>query len=136
MSLMPWNDKYLIGNEVIDSDHKTLFAMLNEFYDAFLETKKRSDLIGILTRLVQYAEAHFQREEAIMDACGYMLLGEHHLSHTRLYETIYELNERLVADPAPLDRAAISFLKNWLVDHVVNEDSKIGEFLRQKKTDA
>ncbi len=134
MSLVRWDDKYLVGNEVIDADHKALFAMINEFYDAFQETKKRRELVAILTRLVQYAEGHFQREEAIMDANGYMLLGEHHLSHTKLYERIYSLNERLESDPAPLDRETISFLKQWLVDHVVEEDLKLGEFLRQQKT--
>jgi len=133
MSLVRWDEKYLVGDEVIDSDHRALFTLINEFYDAFQETKKRSDLVAILTKLVKYAEAHFQREEAIMHACGYMLLGEHQLSHTKLYETIYALNERLASDPAPLDRAAIAFLKNWLVDHVVTEDLKVGEFLHQQK---
>ncbi len=133
MSLVYWEDKYQVGDEVIDRDHKALFVMINEFYDAFQESNKRSDLIVILARLVKYAEAHFQREEAIMSACGYTLLNEHQLSHTKLYETIYALTERLASDPAPLDRATIAFLKNWLVDHVVEEDSKIGEFLRQQK---
>jgi hemerythrin-like metal-binding protein len=107
--------------------------MINEFYDAFQETKTRRELVAILSRLVQYAEGHFQREEAVMDASGYMLLGEHHLSHTKLYEKIYALNERLESDPAPLERETIAFLKQWLIDHVVEEDLKLGEFLRLEK---
>jgi len=136
MSLVRWEDKYLVGDEVIDNDHKALFALINEFYDAFQETRRRSNLVVILRKLVKYAEAHFQREEAIMDACGYMLLGEHQILHTKLYETIYALNERLDSDPTPLDRATITFLKNWLIDHVVTEDSKVGEFLRQQRPDS
>ncbi len=134
MSLVTWNEKYVVGQEVIDRDHKMLFAMINEFYDAFQESGRRRDLGVILAKLVKYAEAHFQREEAIMGANGYPVCQEHHAFHTQLYETIYLLNERLASDPAPLDRQTIAFLKNWLSDHILLEDLKFGEFLRLKKT--
>lgn len=133
MSLVRWDEKYIVGNEVIDADHKALFALINEFYDAFQETKRRRDLGVILTALVKYAEQHFQREEAVMAASGYPLNAEHHEFHTKLYETIYQLNHRLESDPAPLDRQAIMFLKDWMSDHIMLEDLKFGEFLRQKK---
>jgi hemerythrin len=134
MSLVRWDDKYIVGNEVIDSDHKALFALINEFYDAFQETKRRRDLGFILMKLVKYAEQHFQREEAIMLENGYPVQAEHHEFHTKLYETIYQLNNRLESDPAPLDRQAIAFLRGWLTDHILLEDLKLGEFLRQKKS--
>jgi hemerythrin len=133
MSLVRWDNKYLVGHDTIDSDHKNLFQLINNFYDAFQETKSRRELAALLTKLVQYAEAHFRREEAIMKGSGYMLLGEHQMSHVKLYETIYALNDRLMSDPAPLDRAAVAFLKNWLTDHVMEEDLKVGEFLREQK---
>ena len=136
MSLVRWDDKYIIGNEVIDQDHRALFALINNFYDAFQESKRRRDLSVILTALVKYAEQHFQREEAIMFASGYPVCEEHHEFHTKLYETIYQLNERLESDPAPLDRQAIMFLKDWMSDHIILEDFKFGDFLRQQKPDS
>lgn len=136
MSLVRWDDKYIVGNEVIDWDHKVLFSLINDFYDAFQENGRRCDLSFILMKLVRYAEQHFQREEAIMAASGYPVHEGHHEFHTKLYETIYQLNDRLESDPTPLDRATIAFLKNWLVDYVVTEDLKFGEFLRQQKPDS
>ena len=133
MALLRWEDKFLIGHEIIDRDHQMLFALINAFYDGFLQTKSRRELAGLLTKLVQYAEAHFRREEAIMHKCDYVLLGEHQLSHAKLYEAIYALNEKVVHDTAPLDKAAVAFLKNWLVDHVIDEDTKLGEFLRAQQ---
>jgi hemerythrin len=132
MSLVIWDDKYVVGNEVIDRDHKALFVMINDFYDAFQESNRRRDLSIILTRLVNYAEKHFQREEAIMAANKYPVLEDHHAFHTKLYETICLLNGRLESDPAPLDRQAIAFLKDWLTDHILQEDLKLGEYLRQQ----
>jgi len=89
MSLVRWDDKYIVGNEVIDADHKALFVLINDFYDAFQESKRRRDLGFILMKLVRHAEQHFQREEAIMVASGYPVHAEHHEFHTKLYETIY-----------------------------------------------
>ena len=68
-----------------------------------------------------------------LDLNGYPVLEEHHLFHTKLYESIYQLNDRLESDPAPLDRQTIAFLKNWLSDHIMQEDQKLGEYLRQRQ---
>ena len=136
MALVRWDDKYLIGHEVIDHDHQTLFEMINEFHDAFQENKTRRKLLVILSNLVKYSEEHFQREEAVMRACDYPLTEEHHLSHGKLYETIYALNERLASDPRPLDRETINFVKNWLLDHVAGEDMGIRDYLAARKTPA
>ncbi|RJX30762.1 MAG: hemerythrin [Oxalobacter sp.] len=132
MALVRWDDKYLVGNPDVDHDHRTLFAMINEFHEAFQESKKRGELIVILRRLVDYSERHFQREEAIMSAAGYPALDEHHAAHEKLFETIFELNDKLESDPAPLDRQTIAFLRTWLSDHVIAQDLKLGAFLREK----
>ena len=134
MRLLNWQDDYLVGDEVIDHDHKELFHMINDFYDAFQESRKRSQLSPLLTRLVHYAEQHFQREEKIMAHHAYPELEKHHLIHEELFETIFELNKRLETDPLPLDRDAVMFLKHWLVDHILQEDKKIGTFIESKKS--
>ncbi|MBS1169677.1 MAG: hemerythrin-like metal-binding protein [Burkholderiaceae bacterium] len=133
MPLVRWSDNYRIGHEQIDHDHQQLFALINNFSDAVEHGVRRRDIQSLLSQLVSYAEAHFQREEEIMAASGYPEVVEHHAAHTGLYETIYALNKRLETDPAPLDRAAIAFLKHWLTDHVIADDLKLGAFLAQKK---
>jgi hemerythrin len=133
MSLVRWDDKYIVGNEVIDRDHKALFVLINDFYDAFQESNRRRDIGLVLMALVKYAEQHFRREEAIMAVNGYPAKDDHHEFHTKLYESIYQINERLASDPAPLDRQTIAFLKDWLSDHILVEDLKFSEFLRQRQ---
>lgn len=133
MHLVRWQDRFLVGDETIDNDHKTLFRMINEFYDAFTYSRKRSDLNRILIKLVNYSEEHFQREERIMADHGFPATEEHHKVHEELYEMIFTLNKRLETDPAPLDRDAVSFLKHWLVDHILKHDLALGDFLRATK---
>lgn len=136
MKLLSWNDDYSVGIEAIDNDHKALFRLINEFYDAFQESRKRSHLTPLLIQLVRYAEEHFQREERIMAQHVYPEREQHHEIHERLYETIFELNKRLESDPLPLDRDAVAFLKHWLVDHILLEDKKLGAFLAARQSGA
>lgn len=136
MHLVRWQDDYLVGDTIIDNDHKMLFAIINEFYDAFIQSRKRSDLARILTRLVNYAEEHFQREEKIMADHKFPGAAEHHAIHEELYETIFALNKRLESDPSPLDRETVGFLKHWLVDHILKHDMALGDFIRATKSGA
>lgn len=136
MHLVRWQDDYLVGNTIIDDDHKMLFEMINDFYDAFVKSRKRSDLTRILIQLVNYAEEHFQREEKIMAEHGFPEAAEHHKIHEELVETIFALNKRLETDPSPLDRDGVGFLKHWLVDHILKHDMALGEFIRKSKAAA
>lgn len=135
MKLLSWQNDYSIGNETIDNDHKALFQLINEFYDAFIELRKRSDLRIILIQLVQYAEEHFQREERFMEQHAYPETERHHQIHNAMYETIFELNRRLESDPLPMDREAVIFLKHWLTDHILQEDKKVQAFMAGEKGD-
>jgi hemerythrin len=136
MQLLRWQDEYLVGQESIDREHRMLFQLINEFYDAFNESRRRSDLTRLLTQLVRYAEEHFQHEEKIMVEHAYPATDDHHKFHEELYETIYQLNTRLETDPRPLDRDAIAFLKHWLVDHILLHDKKFGAFIEEAKAAA
>ena len=32
MALLSWTDQYLIGNDLIDTEHKELFRLINDFH--------------------------------------------------------------------------------------------------------
>jgi hemerythrin len=136
MNLVIWRDEYSVGSQAIDQDHKTIFKMINVFYDAFHESRRRSELKQLLNQLVKYAEGHFQREEEIMLQHAYPQTTEHHRNHEQLFATIFALHTRLESDPLPLDHDAIRFLRHWLLDHILQDDKKLGEFLRASKAGA
>jgi hypothetical protein len=41
MTILSWHDQYLIGNSVIDDEHKELFRLINEFHSKWTETRDR-----------------------------------------------------------------------------------------------
>lgn len=130
MTLVSWRDEYRVGVPTVDAEHRYLFSLINAFHDGYLSGQPPRELLRVFTCLVAYAEEHFQHEEALMRRAGYPRLAEHKLQHDRLYATVYELNEQLARGEASVDRQTMRLLKHWLVDHILQQDLAVGDFLR------
>lgn len=133
--LLRWGEKYRVGNDQIDQEHQYLFQLINEFYDAFAEKRDRTLVLQLLSRLVDYAERHFTNEETQMRASSYPGLDDHHRHHEKLFEQIFELNAKLADRAFNPGHQTAQFLKGWLADHIVQEDTLLGAHLQNKKND-
>lgn len=129
MSLLRWSDQYLVGNDLIDRQHRYLFDLINAFHDAFVEQRERREVLRLLNQLIEYAESHFQDEERLMRESRYPDLERHHAAHARLYERIFALNAKLEDRSLNPTYDTIAFLRTWLSDHIVGDDVAIGAYL-------
>ena len=132
MALLSWRKEYAVGVTAIDSEHRYLFTLINEFYDRHTAGSDRRDVLQVLNRLVAYAEEHFHHEEALMSSHAYPHLAEHHGWHEELFLSIFTLNEKLAAGVQSIDRDTMQFLKHWLVGHILKNDMDFSEFLQRK----
>lgn len=136
MALLSWHDQYLIGQPLIDDEHKMLFRLINNFHTHWVEKRHRGDIARVLSQLIQYGELHFQDEERIMAREGYPELDSHRKIHEKLVEEIFRLNEELADQSHLLERDITKFLKQWLVDHIVHNDYEFRNFLQRKRREA
>ena len=136
MAILSWNDQYLIGQSVIDEEHKMLFRLINDFHTHWVEKREHQEIARVLSKLIQYGELHFQDEERIMAQEGYPQLESHRAIHEKLIEEIFKLNEELADKSQLLGRDMTKFLKQWLVDHIVHNDYEFRNFLERKRRDA
>jgi len=136
MTFMSWRKDYEVGVPQIDAEHHRLFDLINEFHDTFVRGEARNDVARVLNRLVAYAEEHFQHEEQLMSDNGYPQLDMHKALHHELVLSIFAINERLAAAAVKTSTETVQFLKNWLLDHILQHDMDIGDFLRRKNKQA
>ena len=129
MAFLNWSDEYLIGDETIDRDHRYLFELLNEFHYAHSQSGDRAQISRVLSRLIGYAEEHFQREELIMSSAGYPGLPEHHAAHEQLVDAIFELQVELESTAIRLERDTLRFMRSWLIEHILDQDMKFSRHL-------
>ncbi len=132
MSFLSWRDEYRVGIAQIDAEHQYLFKLINEFHHEHTRGGKSQDVLMVLNRLVAYAEEHFQREEALMQSIGYPRLERQHDLHEKLFSSIFSLNEKLSRNSVKVDSETLRFLKDWLVEHIVKEDTDIGDFMKRQ----
>ena len=131
MSDIKWQKQYEIGHERIDFEHQIFVDLIAKIDDA-VQLKKDPDYIErLLDELRAYATFHFISEENIMYTIDYPEYKLHTQHHNKLLETYsqkmmaIDLGEETTAD-------LIIFLKDWFVNHTLNEDIKIAEFVRGK----
>ena len=94
-----------------------------------------------LAELRRYAEYHFEREERIQIAYGYLHLDQHKREHRALLAEIDVLAQRIHATLEDPDGGVegvkaqsgeiTAFLRKWLVDHVMKADMQLAPLFRK-----
>ena len=125
---IPWDDAYLIGITKVDKQHKKLFELVNKLYDLEEGEGSKEKLRELLYDFSDYVKVHFKEEEEYMNAIGFPDLKRHRAIHNSLVETLY----KIIQTPAKLDIIKTKMrviAKRVLVDHIIQEDTKIKEYV-------
>ncbi len=123
-----WKPCYCIGDDKIDHQHKYLVSLLNYLHDRVVEACPKKFIDLILMELVRYAETHFQDEEALMRRINYPELEHHQREHERLLVEVFAFKEKFDRGFAS-KMELLYFLRDWLINHVIDEDLKIKRYL-------
>lgn len=128
MSFLEWDKNFELGIEQFDGHHKHLVALLNETYDIFTCGGKREALGAVLDKLIDYATYHFAAEEQWMGLQGYDGLTHHREEHTRFSHRVVEIQCDFQKGKTHLSLEVLTFLKNWLSDHILKSDADFGRY--------
>jgi hemerythrin len=132
MALMDWSDKFSVGINSIDTQHKQLIALINRLFDALSTGKGDKVLAPILTELIVYTKTHFAYEERLFTQYGYPESSQHKADHDKLAAQVLDIQKQMQDGKVGLSVGTMSFLKEWLSNHIVGTDKKYGPFLSGK----
>jgi hemerythrin-like metal-binding protein len=79
-----WKNSYAVGNDLIDNQHRELFAMTDDLVDAIRRRKGSAGpdaCARAVTFLKDYTVKHFSDEEDLQAALGYAGLTIHKKAH-------------------------------------------------------
>ncbi|MDO8607419.1 MAG: bacteriohemerythrin [Phaeospirillum sp.] len=127
-----WQKAMKVGIEVVDDDHRQLFALIQEFNAAAQAQGGAVDagqMAAILTRLDAYVKGHFAREELLQVEAGYDGYEENKRQHDELTHTLAVFIEKFQSGGAGEAKAATekmqAFLGVWLSQHILKTDMKM-----------
>jgi hemerythrin len=130
---MTWNEKMSVGVGVIDEDHKKLVSLVNELYEGITAGHGKETLGKVLDGLVSYTKMHFAREEHYFVKTGYPGAAAHKKEHDELTRQVTDLQARYKSGQiSTLSLELMTFLKNWLINHIQGTDKKYGPHLNAK----
>ena len=129
---MAWQDSWLVGVQVVDSQHKQLVALLNQLHEAMGKGQGRQVAGNILASLIEYTKAHFAAEERLLQINGYPDFVAHKLEHERLTTKVIQFQKDWDAGQVTLSLDIMQFLSDWLRSHILGVDKKYVPFLHSK----
>jgi methyl-accepting chemotaxis protein/hemerythrin len=124
-----WDASFATGVGTFDNEHKVLFRMVNDLHDAMQQKRSREAIGEILDGLAEYTVNHFTGEERAFSRTGYPEEALHRELHRKLVDQVVELQGRFRAGETILSQDVITFLQNWLINHIKGADRKYGPHL-------
>lgn len=134
---MNWSEELSIGVPEIDKQHQQLVGIVANYQKVFKNNaNSRKDhveeLMGkTLLFLVNYANYHFEVEEAFMKRINYPGLDKHEGIHEKLVQELKEVLHRLRTSQSYKPIEFYYFVTKWLTEHIQGADMEMGKFYRE-----
>lgn len=132
MTLIKWDQSLSVGIEEIDKQHQLLIQRINELYKAMSAAKEHSVLRKLINQLYTYAAMHFAKEEHYFDIFGYPEAESHKKEHSDFEQKVSQFEKDFNNGRQALSDEIMSFLGNWLANHIKGSDKKYEPFFKER----
>jgi hemerythrin-like metal-binding protein len=129
-----WNEQLATGIDKIDQQHRILINLFNEA-NTKLTVNNNAEFLEQTTRdLLSYALYHFETEEELMQKYGYIEgkiadFDTHIQQHRSFSAKVVAVRNDIKAGILISREELLSFLNNWLINHILNTDKRLAAFL-------
>ena len=132
MEQIEWNEKFSVGIETIDSQHKNLLKLINRIISKN-EIKTKSETVStLINSMTQYAQEHFRTEEKYMKEYAYPNLDEHAEQHRAFIKKTVDICTATMLDVEQVPEVILHYLKTWWNQHILEEDMSYKSFFKEK----
>ena len=124
MGFFVWKDTFNIGHEAVDLQHRLFLETLNKYYEITFGGKEELVDKELINRLKQYATTHFRFEEELMQSVGYPEMERHRNQHRYFESLVRDFEAAHRQGKTQALSSAVSFLRDWFLNHILDEDKK------------
>jgi len=129
--LMTWSTALAVGHAEIDDQHRKLIEVANRLNEAMRRGEGRTAIGAVLDELVRYTTFHFEFEESLMKKSNYPDVFRHQGEHKKLVGDVLAQKAKFDSGEA-LSSELLSFLRDWLVNHILKTDKALASSLRER----
>ncbi len=127
-----WEKGLELDNPLIDTQHRILILLCRKLDIAIKTRETEKTILSVMQELKRFTEFHFVSEENLMREIGYPRVDEHALIHTDLLRQL-DMALSSIGHRRETPEDLLFFLNKWLANHVIHEDMKIAEYVKNGK---
>ena len=124
-----WDETLSVEIDEIDEDHRRLVDLFNILSHSVAEGDTEDYIEAVLEELISCTIWHFRHEERLMVKYKYEGFAEHKDEHRDLIDSVKELQKKFHKENKLLTNEDIEFLADWLTEHILGQDMKLGFYL-------
>ncbi len=135
MAVIEWDkSKFTVNVELFDAHHFKLVEIINKLHDANSFNYTQEIIFEIIDELVDYTVFHFSTEEKALEKYGYSDFNNHKKFHQGFVDIVGKFKQKIERGDAILWTSIemISYLRDWLLTHILLEDKKYSNLLKDK----
>ena len=124
-----FNDSHIIGVSEIDQQHRKLVEIINQLNRAIIHNTGNDEIKELFDGLIEFVVVHFETELRFMQQYDFPYMAPHDSAHNHLICVLVNFSRQIHLGK---DLLALQSIKDWLIDHIKNEDKLLGAFLMLK----
>ena len=130
--LITWSEKYSVGFEEFDNQHKKLAGMINELYASFMQGEADEIAETIIKEMIEYTDYHFKTEEKYFEKYKYSDTRLHIEEHQGFVEQVTSFYKDYKKGSVTISYDIMNFLRDWLLNHIQGSDKKYEEEFKRR----
>lgn len=131
---LAWKDSLNTGVSLMDKQHRHLLDLINQLFVCMKDGGDRMMVGKIVDELVNYTVTHFRAEEDLMRKHKFPGYEAHCRIHKTFIDRVSTFVSKLKSGERMAPADVYKFLKDWLVNHIEQEDRDgYGRYITNKQ---
>jgi hemerythrin len=136
MNRFAWTDELVLGHAALDAQHERMFALGRNLVYPLSDPNRHLPGAERLLALTDAVQEHFSFEEDLMRSAGYPGSTRHAGEHAALLSELAEYCARLHWDGDDVPEDVVTFLRDWLSQHIATSDREVVHWFDSERTAA
>lgn len=128
-----WEPKFSVDIKEIDELQKKMFQLFNQLIEMREEKEEPKAIINMVTEINELSKLYFTTEERFLKRKKYPDHSNHAKAHRQFIKSALSLRREIASDISSLTDEVIMELRDWLIIHILTQDSLYVPFLRINK---
>jgi hemerythrin-like metal-binding protein len=129
VALLQWQERFSVGIDAVDHEHRQLIELINRLHAEFSRHGATDGTEAFFGDLLAGISAHFALEERFMRERRYDELAQHKADHERLLDELRDLMDDAAAAAGTGDDALAARLAAWFAHHFETHDARLHKAL-------